>query len=90
MGGIGKVTPPLTLSSRLRYVCTYPGGLAKIFCSNVVTYKVGTYIISDSVERQSRDEKKHIFTKDVVGLLLGEVVSTRKNPSLQRMWLACF
>ncbi len=28
-------------------VCTYPGGLAKIFCLNVDTYKVGKYIISD-------------------------------------------
>ncbi len=42
-------------------------------------YKVGTYIISDWVECQSRDEKKHIVTKDVVGLLLGEVVSIQKN-----------
>ncbi len=31
-----------------------------------------------------------LVTKDVVGLLLGEVVSTRKNTSLQRMWLDCF
>jgi hypothetical protein len=30
------------------------------------------------VERQSRDEKTHIVTKDVVGLLLGDVVSTKK------------
>ncbi len=29
------------------------------------------------MEHQSRDEKKHIITKDVVGLLLGEVVSTK-------------
>ncbi len=28
------------------------------------------------MERQSRDEKKHINTKDVVGLLLEEVDST--------------
>jgi hypothetical protein len=27
------------------------------------------------MERQSQDEKKHIVTKDVVGLLLGGVVS---------------
>ncbi len=39
---------------------------------------MGTYIISDCVEPQSRDEKKHIVTKDVVGLLLGDVVSTKK------------
>ncbi len=38
------------------------------------------------MERQSRDEKKHV-TKDVVGLLLGEVVSTRKNTSSQRMYV---
>ena len=31
------------------------------------------------MERQSRDEKKHIVTKDVVGLLLGEIVSTKKT-----------
>jgi hypothetical protein len=31
------------------------------------------------VEGQSRDEKKHIDTKDVVGLLLVEVVSTKKK-----------
>ncbi len=42
------------------------------------------------MEGQSRDEKKHIITKDVVGLLLGDVVSTKKHTSLQRMWLACF
>ncbi len=29
------------------------------------------------MEHQSRDEKTHILTKDVVGLLLGEVVSTK-------------
>ncbi len=28
------------------------------------------------------------MAKDVVGLLQGEVVSTKKNTSLQRMWLA--
>ncbi len=26
----------------------------------------------------------------MVGLLLGDVVSTKKHPSLQRMWVACF
>jgi hypothetical protein len=31
------------------------------------------------VERQSRNEKKHIITKDVVGLLLGEILSTTKT-----------
>ena len=31
------------------------------------------------MERQSRNEKKHIVTKDVVGLLLGEIVSTKKT-----------
>ncbi len=32
---------------------------------------------------------KHIVAKDVVGLLLGEIVSiVQKNTSLQRMWLA--
>jgi general stress protein CsbA len=30
------------------------------------------------VEHQSRDNKKHIVTKDVVGLLPGEVVITKK------------
>jgi hypothetical protein len=29
------------------------------------------------VKRQSRDEKKHV-TEDVVGLLLGDVVNTKK------------
>ncbi len=33
--------------------------------------------------------KKHIDTKDVVGLLLVEVVSTKKPTSWQRMWLTC-
>ncbi len=42
-------------------------------------YIVGTYIISDWVERQSQDEKKHIDTKKVVGLLLKEVVSILKK-----------
>ncbi len=42
------------------------------------------------MECKSRDEKKHIITKDVVGFLLGEVVSTKKHTSLKRMWLACF
>ncbi len=41
------------------------------------------------MERQSRDEKKNIDTKDVVGLLLVEVVSTKKTTSWQRKgWLA--
>jgi hypothetical protein len=31
------------------------------------------------MKRQSRDEKKHIVTKDVVGLLIGDVVSTKKH-----------
>ncbi len=31
------------------------------------------------MERQSRDGKKHIDTKKVVGLLLVEVVSTKKT-----------
>ena len=31
------------------------------------------------MERQSQNEKKHIVTKDVVGLLLGEIVSTKKT-----------
>ncbi len=31
------------------------------------------------MERQSRKEKKHIVTKDVVGLLLGEIVSTKNT-----------
>ncbi len=52
-------------------------------------YRVGTYIISDQVECQSRDEKNRIITKDVVGLLLGEVVGTKKTLS-KRMWLAYF
>jgi hypothetical protein len=33
-------------------------------------------------------QKKHIVEKDVVGLLLEEVVSTKKHTSSQRMWLA--
>ncbi len=36
------------------------------------------------VERQSRDEKKHIVTKDVVGLLLGEVVSIQKKHIVEK------
>ncbi len=32
--------------------------------------------------------KKHILAKDVVGLLLGVVVSMKKGTSLQGMWLA--
>jgi hypothetical protein len=31
------------------------------------------------VERQSRAEKKHIVTKDVVGLLVRDVVGTKKT-----------
>ncbi len=31
------------------------------------------------MERQSRNEKKHIVTKDVVGLLFGEIVSTKNT-----------
>jgi hypothetical protein len=37
----------------------------------------------------SHEIKKYILTKDVVGFLLGEAVSTKKNTSSQRMWLAC-
>ncbi len=33
-------------------------------------------------------KKTHIVAKDVVGLLLGEGVSTKNLTSLQRMWLA--
>jgi hypothetical protein len=51
-------------------------------------YIVGTNIISDRVERQSQGKTKYIVRKDVVGLILGEVVSTIQNTSLQRMWLA--
>ena len=42
------------------------------------------------MEHQSRDEKKHIVTKDVVGLLLGDVVSTKKHTHLRKGcgWLA--
>ncbi len=38
----GTITWPITVP-----VSTYPGVLAKIFCSNLDTYKVRTYIISD-------------------------------------------
>ncbi len=38
----------------------------------------------------SHEMKKHIVTKDVVGFLLEEAVSTKKHTSLHRMWLACF
>ncbi len=31
---------------------------------------------------------KHIIAKDVVGLLIGEIVSTKKHTSSQMMWLA--
>ena len=48
------------------------------------------YIISDSVERQSRDEKIHIVTKDVVGLILGEVGSILKKHFRKGCgWLPC-
>ncbi len=47
-------------------------------------YIVGTYINSDWVERQSW-EKNHIDTKDVDGLLIVEIVSTKKTTSWQRM-----
>ncbi len=42
------------------------------------------------MEHKSRDEKKHIITKDVVGLLLGEVVSTKTIAHRRRGcgWLA--
>jgi hypothetical protein len=33
-------------------------------------------------------KKTHIVAKDVVGLLLGALVSTKKSTSSQRMWLA--
>jgi hypothetical protein len=33
-------------------------------------------------------QKKHIDTKVVVGLLVVEVVSTKKTTPWQRMWLA--
>ncbi len=56
---------------------TYVRGLGKINYLLQSGYIVGTYIISDWVERQSRDEKKHIVTKDVVGLHVGDVVSTK-------------
>ncbi len=53
-------------------------------------YIVGTFIISDWVEHQSRDNKKHIYTIQRMWLAcLLEVVSTKKNTSWQMMWLAC-
>ncbi len=38
----------------------------------------------------SHEAKKCIVAKDVIALLLGEAVSTKKNISLQRIRLACF
>ena len=70
------------------YLCT--GFSLNSYSEDTSGYIVGTYNISDRVERQSRDEKKHINTKKVMGLLLVEVVSTKKNTSWKRMWLACF
>jgi hypothetical protein len=35
----------------------------------------------------ARTTKKHIVAKDVVGLLLEAVVSTKKGTLLQRIWL---
>ncbi len=68
-----------------------PGFSLNSYAKDTSGYIVGTYNISDWVERQSRDEKKHIDTKKVVGLLLVvEVVSTKKHTSWQRMWLTCF
>ncbi len=40
---------------------------------------MGTYIISDWSGALFMRQKKHIVTKDVVGLLLGEVVSMKKT-----------
>ncbi len=65
-------------------------GLGKINYSLQSGYVVDTYVISDWVERQSWDKNKHIVTKDVVGLLLGDVVSTKEHTLSQRMWLAYF
>ncbi len=70
--------------------CTYVRGLGEMNYSLQSGYIVGIYIISDCMQRQSQDENKHIVTKDVVSLLIGEVVSTKKHTSSQRMWLACF
>ncbi len=69
---------------------TYVRDLGKIYYSIQSGYIVGTYIISDLEEHKSRDEKKHIATKDVVGLLLGEVVSTKTIAQGRRGcgWLA--
>ena len=36
------------------------------------------------MERQSRNEKTHIVTTDVVGLLLGEIVSTKKTHIVEK------
>jgi hypothetical protein len=52
-------------------------GIYRVFPNTLAEYTsgyiVGTYITSDSVERQSQDEKKHIVTKVVVGLLIEEL-----------------
>jgi hypothetical protein len=65
-------------------LCIYVRGLGKIINYSLQSgYIVGTYIISDWVERQSRDEKKHIVIKDVgvVHANVGQNV-TPHNPSL--------
>jgi hypothetical protein len=38
----------------------------------------------------SKYKKTHILAKDMVGLLLGEIVSTKKHTSLLRMWLTYY
>jgi hypothetical protein len=58
------------------YLCK--GFSQNTYAEDTSEYIVGTCIISDWVERQSWD-KKRIVTKDVVGLLLGEAVSTKKH-----------
>ncbi len=74
------------------YLCPGWWGLGKIYYYSIQSgyIVVGTYIISDGVEHKSQDEKKHIVTKDVVGLLLGEVVSTKTIAHRRRGcgWLA--
>ncbi len=69
--------------------CTYVWGLGKINYSLQSGYKVGTYILLVTEWTVSHETKKTHVTKDVVGLLIGEVVSTKKTHHCKKCgWVA--
>ncbi len=66
------------------------GVLAKLSTAFKVDTKWVHILLVTEWTFSHKTKKTHIVNRDVVGLLIGEDVSTKKHTSLQRMWFACF